>query len=108
MADCTIKRVCGGYIVTEKWKGFLGKNGDAETIKVFPVGEEDKILSELYGFIFENVLYDYGDCIQMALKVEEVINESNKNVNDTYINDEMFFDEFGCDYSNLKKENRRS
>ena len=106
MADCTIKRVCGGYIVTEKWKDFLGKNGDAETIKVFPVGEEDKILSELYGFIFENELYNYGDCIQMALDIEEVIDES-KNANDTYVNDEMFFDELGYDYSNLKKEDRK-
>ena len=106
MADCVIKRVCGGYIVTQKWKGFLG-NGDAETIKVFTVGQEEKLLSDLYGFIFENELYNYGDAIELSLDIEEVsMTIDGENENDAYVNEEMFYDKLGCDYSKLKKENR--
>ncbi len=102
MADCEIKRVCGGYIITERWKNFLGCDGDAITTKVIPVGQESKVLEELFGYIFENELDYYGNCCRLTLDVETVtFGEDNKN--DSYINAEMFRDEMGYDFSNLKK-----
>lgn len=83
-----IKRVCGGYLLTE-----LDKE-DCNKIMVVKVGEERKVIYELLGFIFENYLLNYGDSCTIDISIDdEHLGEEDDE--ERYINDELFFDDIG-------------
>jgi hypothetical protein len=82
-----IKRVCGGYLLTE-----IGHE-DCNKIMVVKVGEERKVISELLGFIFDNYLQDYGNSCTIDFSIDVHLCEEDDE--ETYINDELFSDEIG-------------
>lgn len=82
-----IKRVCGGYLLTEI------DRGDCNRIMIARVGEERKVITELLGFIFDNYLRNYGDSCTIDFTIDEHLGEEDDE--EAYINDEMFHDEIG-------------
>lgn len=60
--DATIKRVLGGYIITQNFSC-----DNCTPSIVAKIGEENEILNHLFGHIFENELSHYGDMISLEL-----------------------------------------
>lgn len=82
-----IKRVCGGYLLTE-----IGHE-DCNKIMIARVGEERKVITELLGHIFDNYLRNYGDSCTIDFNIDIHLGEEDDE--EAYINDELFFDEIG-------------
>lgn len=94
MATFQVKRVSGGYILSEQG------NEDCNIIRVVKVGEEQKIPSEILGFIFDCYLRGYGDsCI-----IEITTIGQDRNDEEDYVNGELFRDEVGFNYELLHKK----
>lgn len=63
---------------------------------VVKVGEENKIIGELLGHIFENFLRLYGDSCTISISITN--HDSRSSDDETYVNEEGFFSDLVGQY----------